>query len=75
MSCISCDSSGATRTAFDWPNVPFADVWRAVQLFTLALTAGDACGMRTVLEFCRQVCIGSQQTGVTGISYESIICQ
>jgi rare lipoprotein A len=40
MSCIGCDSSGATRTVFDWPNVPFADVWKAVHLFALALTAG-----------------------------------
>jgi rare lipoprotein A len=51
MSSISGDSSGATRTLTDAPNVSFADVWEAFQLFAIVLTAVmlAACAQSSVI--------------------------
>ena len=73
MSSISCDGSAATRTLPDGPSVSFADVWKAFQLFAVALTAVTlaACAQSSVISDK----FGAQQTGVTGISHECIICR
>jgi rare lipoprotein A len=51
MSSISCDGSAATRTLPDGPSVSFADVWKAFQLFAVALTAVTlaACARSSVI--------------------------
>jgi rare lipoprotein A len=51
MSSISGDSVGATRTRADAPNVSFADVCEAFQLFAIALTALTlaACAQSSVI--------------------------